>query len=255
MESIEAIADAIAADEAEIGEEALAVDDVLESLSREFPIVETDEPADQDDDVIEVNKQAIYDAQEGNIGLASEEDSAEVIPIKSGRSKRYKRPSKKVVAKAPVDGDQDVTPGTVKVARSTALLKRFSTADLERIGLEAADIPAVLEAMDTAPLKVREKMFNLLAFCLGRDRLSNFTKFTIETIQSHGSMTVPTLVNHMQGRYQPGTARSQSQQMTRMFRLFGMDGGPLGASRVKGWVQIDPEAPLSKACLQRLALA
>jgi hypothetical protein len=104
--------------------------------------------------------------------------------------------------------------------------------------------------MDNAPKKVSEKAYNLLRYAVGRDHLSNYTRFAAEQLTKNGAMTVPELVKAMEDRgYKSGTARSQAQQMSKLFRTFGM------SSKDGKTMVLDDTSPLVKAVRTRLNLA
>lgn len=233
----------------EVPEEMNALaDEVLESLADDDAPIPGEEPPAPE---IVIDKEAIYSSQSSKLDVASDEEAA---PKKGSKGKSRKG---KKTASAAATGDKDTkddagapitAPVTSRATRSAAFEKRASRSDLEALGYEPDDVQGLLDAMDSAPKKVSEKAYNLLRFAVGREHLSNYTRFTLEQLEGGKAMTVPQLVKAMEDRgYRPGTARSQSQQMSRLLRMFGM-------APFSGLLTLNEDSPLTKAVLGRLAV-
>lgn len=246
------------------GQEGLIAEAVLETLSEEGDGLE-ELVATDGFTAPEIDKNAIYAAQESRIGVGSEDDAAPVITEKAnkkakkdaapaeadaepakGKGKGKAKAKKADAAVAPEKEEKTVTAADKPTTKSGALARRHNVDDLTKLGIEAGDIPGILAGMDSAPKKVGEKAYNMLRFALGREHLSNYTRFTLEQL-SDKDLTVPQLVKLMEERgYKPGTARSQSQQMSRLFGIFGM------VDRSAGTMRLDKKHPLVKEALARL---
>lgn len=208
---------------------------VLESLSAEDDAEQVPGGVDDDAELAaldgdpsppQIDKQAIYEEQDSKIGVADEEEAA---PKKGKRGRKKKAAGAAAAAKPPkapkntksntADGSGDA----VVLTRSQAFLKKASGDDLMKLGYGPDEIADIYFAMDNAPKKVAEKAYNLLRFAVGREHLSNYSLFAFQQIHANPGMSVPQLVKAMEDRgYKSGTARSQSQQMSRLFGLFGM---------------------------------
>ena len=214
-----------------------------------------------------IDRDALYADQESKVGIGSEEESA---PVTAKQRKAKKRNKAGVVAKADdTDGGTEVIEdGTETVieakepkvklppasCKSEALGRKVDINGLEAVGFDATDVQAILTKMDAMPKKVSEKAFNLLAFVLGKENLSNFTRITFQTLRDAGDegLTVPNLVKLLEAGgsthvpYQPGTARSQSQQVASLFRTYGL----VNAERT---MHLDRTNEFAKVLLARVA--
>lgn len=198
---------------------------------------------------VEIDKSALYEGQESNFAVADEEEAAPKKGKKAAKTKTNKAPK---AAKAPApeketkEGVSASKPNTGITLRSEAFEKKASREDLKGLGFDDEGVQHILASMDAAPKKVSEKGYNILRYALGREHISNYTRFALEQLQ-FGHMTVPALVEAMKARgWSEGTSRSQSQQMSRLFQLFGM------ATKDGGVLRLDTDAILTKAVLARL---
>lgn len=231
-------------------EEAILAEELLADLSSEPSEIALDEPESSTETIVEpeehqiealsdkelgISKTELYEAQESMVGVASEEDAA---PVKNSKQTRAPRVS--------ATKDEDGNPLT----RSAILKRKADVTGLSNIGYEADEVEAIMAAIDAAPVKVGEKASNLLRYGLGRDHVSNFTRFALSKLRSaeNMEMTVPELVKAMMDErgYTPGTARSQSQQMSRLFGIFGM------VSKDGSKMTLDPTNRLTASILKRL---
>lgn len=215
------------------------VDAVLASLSNEEP---QPEPTKH-----KIDKAAIYGDQTSQLDVSSikpKRTRAKKTETKAPEPDKTTKTLQAEPATPEVTGDADAVIRT----RSEALSKKVDVNDLTKLGVDKDEIAGILSAMDTAPKKVSEKAYNMLRYALGREVLSNYTRFAFEQLGKAGAggMTVPELVKAMETRWGTGTARSQSQQMSRLFGLFGM------ADKQNGRVTLKPEHPLVKHSLERL---
>ncbi len=186
-----------------------------------------------------VDKQAIYNDQESKLTPADEQDAAPVEQPKRGRKKAASgSPSGPSPTRITVNGGP----------RSATLTSKTNVAELVKIGFEEDDIPAIVSKIDALPKKVTEKAYNLIRYACGREQLSNYTRFTIETLRDDGPMSVPELVKRMEARgWSAGTSRSQSQQMSRMFAVYDM------TEKSDGKIGLKTDNPFVKNIIDRLA--
>jgi hypothetical protein len=194
--------------------------------------------ADPDAIVITIDKAALYADQGAGSNIPDEAD-LETAPA----------PEKKARAKASTD-KAPKTP-RVKLApdatRSATLMAKGNIADLEKIGVPEDQIPAIVAVIDDMPKKVAEKAFNLLRFMLGREALSGYTKFALKAL-NEGPLKVPELVALMEKQgWSPATSRSQAQQMSRLFKAYGM------VDTSGGYLTLNRDAPFVKHAMERLA--
>lgn len=235
-------------------------DAILDALSND----DAEEIAVEEDPGYVVDKQAIYAEQESNVGVAAD---AEAAPVTAKERKRQKAAAKKGLKAKPAadpETDADADGGseiiTIKeklppaTSKSEALGRKADLNGLASLGLDNDQVSEILAQMDSAPKKVGEKAYNMLRFILGRDSLSNFTKITVAALRERPEgMTVPELVKLLETAdsthvaYQPGTARSQSQQMSRLFSIYGM------AEKVSGKMTLNEDNVFSKELVRRLA--
>lgn len=228
--------------EALIAEELLAE---LDAGSTETIVIEEPEVAETVDVVAElsdkelgIDKSELYEAQESKVGVAADEDAA---PVEGKTTVSRKGRS-----------TTSATPGADPTAttRSGLLKKKADVSGLSTLGYSDDEIDEIMTAIDEAPKKVGEKASNLLRYGLGREHVSNFTKFALNKLRTADDMsiTVPELVKAMteERTYSIGTARSQSQQMSRLFGIFGM------ISKDGSKMTLDPDHRLTKAILGRL---
>lgn len=212
-------------------------DEDLLALAGNEPVIVVENPELEANGV---NKQAIYDAQESTMTPASEEDAAPVEQPKKGRGKKH------VSGSASGSTPRKIT--TSGGSRSETLTAKANVEELVKIGIDKDDIAGIVAKMDTLPKKVSEKAYNLLRYACGREQLSNYTRFTIEVLRDDGPMTVPELVKRMEARgWSTGTARSQSQQMSRMFGIYDM------IEKKDGKIGLVAENPFVKNIIDRLA--
>lgn len=198
-----------------------------------------------------LDKSRLYAEQESTVAVGSEEETAPVD--KPGkRSKGKKKGAVTIAAEATNEAaESTVLEDAGPLTRSAALKKKADVSGLRLLGYSDEEIDAILQAIDAAPKKVGEKASNLLRYALGREHISNYTRYTLIKLRDadNRTLTVPGLVKLMMDErgYQGGTARSQSQQMSRLFALMGMvvkDGSSL---------TLDGDNRLTKAALSRLA--
>ena len=213
--------------------------DEVETVSAET----TEEPQEilLTDKELGIDKTEIYESQSDTMGIASDEDAAPIIGSKQ------KAASKRAAKKS---GEPTVKTDTTGMSRSGLLKLKADVSGLETLGYSTQEVEDIMLAIDTAPKKVGEKAYNLLRYGLGREHVSNFIRFTLGKLRSADdlSITVPELVNAMTSErsYSLGTARSQSQQMSRLFTIFGM------VAKDGSKITLDPSHRLTSAILRRL---
>ena len=221
-------------------------DDDLSALIEE-PVIEV--LSAESDAELGIDRAALYaDQGDGEISVADPEDTVAVEHIKEdlASSTSLTPPGKKGrVRKSPA------TPGAAADAttRSGALKKKADVNGLLTLGLTQEEVDDLMATIDAAPKKVGEKANNLIRYALGREHISNFTRFTMSKLRDNpAGFTVPDLVKMMQEErsYSVGTARSQAQQQSRLFGLFGM------VSKDGSKIALDGDNPLTKAVLSRL---
>lgn len=109
-------------------------------------------------------------------------------------------------------------------ALATATLDRSerrarSVAFKDRVAEERArevlgdEFEEIVQAMDGAPKKVGEKVYNALCFIAGRGKLSNYTVIALDRLRDKGALSTGELVKLYMESYGESTARSQTQQM------------------------------------------
>lgn len=90
---------------------------------------------------------------------------------------------------------------------------------------------ALLDAIDTLPIKIGEKATNLYAHVAKGAQLSNYTRLAINLLVADGEMTSKSLKDFYIARpYSEGTASSQATQMMKLLPLLGIarrEGGKL----------------------------
>lgn len=183
---------------------------------------------------IGIDRASIYADQDGGFTVHDPED---VAPVSSGETlsaepdtitvepvvttNASKRSRRKAAAAAATPA-APVTPAEPKTAPERQK-KALDASGLSDLGYDDDAVTTLLGEIASAPKKVSEKATNFLRFALGREHLSNYTRFTLARLQETEALTVPELVKQLEGRgYSAGTARSQAQQMSRMFVIFGM---------------------------------
>lgn len=100
---------------------------------------------------------------------------------------------------------------TERRARSEAFKDRVAHERAKE--LLGDDFDEIVAAMDEAPKKVGEKVYNALCFIAQRGKLSNFTAIALDALWSGEPVKSTDLVALYKTGYSEGTARSQAQQM------------------------------------------
>lgn len=223
------------------------VEDDLSALVEE-PLIEV-LSVENDDAELGIDRAALYAEQgDGEMSVADPEDTVAVEHTKEdlAASTTGKKPRK---ARTPSSaGAPSSTPGVI-TTRSAALKKKADVSGLLSLGYTSEEVDDLMATIDLAPKKVGEKANNMIRYALGREHVSNFTRFTMLKLRDNpAGFTVPELVKMLQEErsYSVGTARSQAQQQSRLFGLFGM------VSKDGSKIALDGDNALSKAVLSRL---
>lgn len=100
---------------------------------------------------------------------------------------------------------------TERRARSEAFKDRVAQERAQEI--LGDDFEEIVQAMDTAPKKVGEKVYNALCFIAGRGKLSNYTVMALEALREEKTLSSADMLKLYMKEYVDTTARSQAQQM------------------------------------------
>jgi hypothetical protein len=236
----------------EVAAELVAHDALLESLElEETQLLES--LADEEVIVIQgedalpaIDKAAMYAAQDSVLTVGSEDDAA---PINEPVVIKAKKGRKAATTVTPTEEEPATPRLTVNAGpRSAQLSAKTDLTELSKLGMDEDAIRLVVEAIDSLPTKVAEKAYNLVRYAAGREAISNYTRFAIETLRDKGAMSIPELVKAMEARgWSTGTSRSQSQQMSRLFTAYDM------TTRVDGKISLRLDNPFVNNIIERIA--
>lgn len=121
-------------------------------------------------------------------------------------------------AAAPSTPKTPKAPKTVKVAAPVVPVRNFS----DVAAMDKAALTAQLVAPTTAK-KIIEKAENLIAAVESGKKLSRYTSIAVKALVASGSVSGKSLTDTFTGAgLGLGTARSQAQQMTSLFKLAGL---------------------------------
>lgn len=259
-----------------LANEALTVTAKIESLADEQPAPK-----------FKINKAALYEAQTNNLSVGADEDTAPVTPLTAKEKKQAEAAAAKVItdaakAEAKVVAQEArseaqktkleekaarqqakedaksaelfakgpaIIGSTEKLSKSAVLSKHVTADQLSAaVNCTVPEAGDYLSHVDGLPKKVSEKAYNLIRYAAGRETISNVTATALTRLRNI-SMTVPDLVAALQTDrgYSIGTARSQAQQMSKLFSTYGM------THKVDGKMSLVVTHPLVKAALKRLA--
>lgn len=199
--------------------------------------------ASEEDKDLGIDRSALYADQGDTLTVASDEEAAAIESTVVQLGEPDKKGSKRKSA---------ATPGasTDPTTRSGSLKKKADITGLVSLGYTEAEVDGIMETIDAAPKKVGEKASNMVRYALGREHVANVTKFTLGKLRDNpAGFTTIDLVAMLQAErgYSVGTARSQAQQMSRLFQLFDMVGKDGKTLTLHG------DNFLTKAVLARLA--
>lgn len=123
---------------------------------------------------------------------------------------------------------------TIGMAKSVALAVTLGDKLEEMLTIDASDLDLsdedrftkrfeLLEAIDTLPIKIGEKVANLFSHIAKGAALSNYTAKAIEHLNKEGSITTKSLKDVYLARpYTEGTASSQTTQMMKLLPILGI---------------------------------
>ncbi len=216
-------------------------DEVLLDLGEVLETLPEAEVELVDDGIPALDKTEFYENQGNTVTVANDGAAA---PVVSNRSR--KKAGNIVVSAGAVPKVPRIN--TTGMSRADTLSAKVNLADLEKIGVDADDIPKIVDRINELPVKVQDKAYNMIRFFTGRDTLSNYTMFVVQLLANGEALTVPQIVAAMEKRgWSAGTSRSQSQQVSRLFRAYDMtlDGA-------KGILQLDTSKPFVTNLIDRL---
>lgn len=165
--------------------------------------------ADEPEDVVAIDPVAV-----------SEDDAEALIAsLKADEPEEdTKKPKKKSSGKSTKSAKKDDTPA--------APARAFG----EVAGITDAQVKSIVDGINAK--KVVEKAQNLISSIETGKKLSGYTKIAVEHLIDKGEMSGKSLVEEFQAKgLSLGTARAQSQQMTALFKAFGLasESTPRGA--------------------------
>jgi hypothetical protein len=204
-------------DEAVVVAAASETDDKVVTFGNE----ESDAPT------VEIDTKAIYEEQGSAVKVADEEE-ATTVAVEGATTEKGKKRARKAKTKDP---SASSTPAPIQMNRFTSKSEVLAAkADVTAITALGVDEATIKKALDQAPLKVREKAYNVLRFAAGREAISNYTKAALCWLRDAPGMTTVNLVEKFKAgdpalgikAYNDGTARSQAQQMSRLFGILGI---------------------------------
>ena len=240
--------------EIEMGAAEIETADDLDALAEIEQQSLSSEAGKDDDGDLGIDRASLYEQQDNNLVVGSSEDQApvdNVVTQEAVESKNDADPQElfgeptKPTRKARGTPGADPNPTTP----SGMLKKQADVNGLKQLGFDDEGVDALMSTIDGAPKKVAEKAKNLLRYALGREHVSAVTKFALSKLRDMpAGFTTVDLVAMLQAErsYSPGTARSQAQQMSRLFGMFDMIAKDGKTMTLQG------ENSLSKAVLSRL---
>lgn len=210
--------------------------EALESLAEDFeaPKIAIDhsktEPAPEDliDDII----------------AAADSETPAPAPEATGEVKTSRKKVAGGTAKAPRLNTQGMT-------KSAILSAKTNVGDIMKIGIDQERLEQMVAQIDKLPVKVQDKATNLMKFLSGKDYLSAYTKYCLNYLRDDGPMTVPQVVKKLteDRGYSIGTARSQAQQISSLFRSYGI------ITVNNGVMELDRTNPITTHIEERLSAA
>lgn len=220
------------------------IDDLLATV--EVATAAATEPAGEPDDLLDgLTELVTVEEQEPDLAdlLTAPEAEAEVIaepvleaepeivaveatpepePVKV-KGRRGKHAVAIDDAGEPLEATHVSTAPKVQMSRADTLLAKGNLEQLTKIGIPEDEIPELVERIKDLPDKVQHKAYNMIRYLAGREQLSVYSQYVFKMLMENGPLPVTEIVKRLEGRgFTSGTARSQAQQINRLFRAYKM---------------------------------
>ena len=183
------------------------LDDFIGSAQEEVEPKAAKEAESTENESVELDLTQLEEIEEE---ISEEQSVADAAPLpkKTVAKKEAKKPTK--------------TGGALKFNASDDLVKfAQQSLDGKKLILQAddgdSDVENNLEGIQkVAPVKVREKLANLISWYSGKKELSRYTMSTLKLLSEKGQVSKADLRNNLLDSVGPGTASSQAGQMTHL---------------------------------------